>query len=279
MSIYAGKWRGVIAGQDANGPPMAEPNCRNCQSKAIRVKDQFTPWMQTGHAEIFTQQPEHEHPLRARAASRATRSGIDPDVDNGGVDKANDYDGVPRRRSDQQPRRQLDRRCSTRYPGSASSPTSSARTATVRSTAPDISAPAHAGHRPHEPLVGHLRDVPRRAAASRSLPAVAAQRTRQLRGRHRREPGGAAARCHTANGFLAWLPVLRRRGRANQRQRRRHLDRGRGASPDVRRPVTIRTPSAPPRATTPTPRCGSAATRRRSSRASPPTAWDAARSA
>ncbi len=53
ISIVAGAWRGVIVGQDADGRPVPDANCTGCHNGSY-APDVFTPWAQTGHAEIFT---------------------------------------------------------------------------------------------------------------------------------------------------------------------------------------------------------------------------------
>ncbi|MBP1688786.1 MAG: hypothetical protein H6Q33_4929, partial [Deltaproteobacteria bacterium] len=52
IDIYAGKWVGAI---DASGKPSS--NCTVCHSPGPSpiAPDKFTPWMASGHAEIFTQ--------------------------------------------------------------------------------------------------------------------------------------------------------------------------------------------------------------------------------
>ncbi len=54
MIIYAGTWKGVIVGEDADGRPIADPACLNCHNGSV-APDVFTPWAHSGHAEIFTQ--------------------------------------------------------------------------------------------------------------------------------------------------------------------------------------------------------------------------------
>jgi hypothetical protein len=54
LPITAGTWKGVITGQDADGRPVADVNCRTCHA-ANTPLDKFTPWAHSGHSEIFTQ--------------------------------------------------------------------------------------------------------------------------------------------------------------------------------------------------------------------------------
>jgi hypothetical protein len=51
LEINAGTWAGAITGQDAQTLPEAD-NCTICHNDII-APDNFTPWRQSGHAEIF----------------------------------------------------------------------------------------------------------------------------------------------------------------------------------------------------------------------------------
>lgn len=52
LNVFAGKWKGVITGQDANGRPTVDANCKTCH---VGLLELFTPWSKSGHAEILTQ--------------------------------------------------------------------------------------------------------------------------------------------------------------------------------------------------------------------------------
>ncbi len=52
VTVAAGKWKGIITGQDASGRPTTDVSCNNCHVGNAAV---FGLWAQTGHAEIFTQ--------------------------------------------------------------------------------------------------------------------------------------------------------------------------------------------------------------------------------
>ncbi len=54
MTVYAGLWKGIITGQDADGRPTADAACTTCHS-SVPALEKFTPWANSGHAEIFTQ--------------------------------------------------------------------------------------------------------------------------------------------------------------------------------------------------------------------------------
>ena len=53
FNVYAGTWEGAITGQDAKGRPLAA-GCTSCHNGTV-APDNFTPWAQSGHAEILTQ--------------------------------------------------------------------------------------------------------------------------------------------------------------------------------------------------------------------------------
>lgn len=52
FKVYAGTWRGIITGQDSKGRPTVETACTNCHVGNLEM---FTPWKNSGHAEILTQ--------------------------------------------------------------------------------------------------------------------------------------------------------------------------------------------------------------------------------
>ena len=88
LQIYAGTWEGVITGQDADGRPEAA-TCMACHNGTV-AEDTFTPWAQTGHAEIFTDSINTSDHYSTSCFICHT-VGYDPDVDNGGIDDAEDY--------------------------------------------------------------------------------------------------------------------------------------------------------------------------------------------
>jgi hypothetical protein len=53
ITVIAGNWRGVITSQNADHRPLAD-ECTGCHNGTI-APDKFTPWMNSGHAEILTQ--------------------------------------------------------------------------------------------------------------------------------------------------------------------------------------------------------------------------------
>jgi hypothetical protein len=54
VTVYAGTWRGAITGADANNIPTPDSACTGCHSAGSDI-DKFTPWKNSGHAGIFSQ--------------------------------------------------------------------------------------------------------------------------------------------------------------------------------------------------------------------------------
>jgi len=90
IDIEAGTWKGIIVGQDANGRPNTDPECMVCHKLNTPNFDEFTPWRQTGHAEIFTVNVNTSTHYSTSCFSCHT-VGYDPNVDNGGIDDAPGY--------------------------------------------------------------------------------------------------------------------------------------------------------------------------------------------
>ncbi len=90
ITINAGLWRGVITGQNENGRPIADVNCRTCHA-ANTPMDQFTPWMNSGHAEVFSQNVNTTKNHYGPGCFSCHTVGYDPAAVNGGVDEAPDY--------------------------------------------------------------------------------------------------------------------------------------------------------------------------------------------
>jgi hypothetical protein len=86
--VAASRWTGVITGQDGNGRPLAA-NCTGCHD-GVTALDTFTPWANTGHAEIFTDSLNTNTHYGENCFPCHT-VGFDLDVDNGGMDDASDY--------------------------------------------------------------------------------------------------------------------------------------------------------------------------------------------
>jgi len=90
LRIYAGTWHGILVGQDADGRPIPEPACLECHSGSP-APDKFTPWAQTGHAEIFKDNINNPAGHYSTSCFACHTVGFDPLVESGGVDEADDY--------------------------------------------------------------------------------------------------------------------------------------------------------------------------------------------
>ncbi|HUU94596.1 MAG TPA: carboxypeptidase regulatory-like domain-containing protein [Phycisphaerae bacterium] len=92
LEIYAGTWAGAITGQAASGRPQAR-DCMLCHGGSLGftiAPDEFTPWAQTGHADIFSVNLDTSDHYSTSCLPCHT-VGYDPDADNGGFDDADDY--------------------------------------------------------------------------------------------------------------------------------------------------------------------------------------------
>ena len=199
LQIYAGTWEGAITGQDADGRPEAD-GCTTCHFTF--APDKFTPWAQTGHAEIFTDNLNTSTHYGERCFG-CHMVGYDPDVDNGGSDEAPDYLDF------------LDADL-LNNPGD--------NWTTVLSEFPATAQLANiqceschgpqkdAGHGLGEPRLSLSSDV---CAVCHGEPLRHARFQQwQLSGHANYElaidesDSGSCSRCHTGNGFLTWLPIL-----------------------------------------------------------------------
>lgn len=91
LTIHAGNWVGAISAKGADGRPNAD-NCTMCHN-GNTAPDMFTPWRQSGHAEIFMNNINtSDHYSKNRFQCHTV--GYNPDVANGGFDDASDYDAL-----------------------------------------------------------------------------------------------------------------------------------------------------------------------------------------
>ena len=205
MSVYAGTWMGIIVGQDEDGRPVSDSSCLGCHNDRTAA-DKFTPWAQTGHAEIFSSQLDTSTHYGENCFA-CHMVGFDPTADNDGVDEADDYQAF------------LDAGLFNN-PGDNWSVVVDQFPATARKA--NIQC-----ENCHGPQVGgaHLPDnpdgEPRVSLSSTVCASCHGEPLRhgryqqwQLSGHANYElaidegDSGSCSKCHTANGFLAWLPVL-----------------------------------------------------------------------
>lgn len=93
MNVYAGKWQGIVAGKNAKGEPVPDPQCMQCHVANTPHFDLFTPWSKTGHAAIFSDNVVNTAPDAHYSGSCLSCHvvGFDTTVNNGGFDDAQGY--------------------------------------------------------------------------------------------------------------------------------------------------------------------------------------------
>lgn len=202
LQIYAGEWQGAITGQDANGLPQAT-GCTACHTDGGLARDYFTPWSQTGHAHIFTTQIEtSDHYSESCMVCHSV--GLDKTADNKGIDEAADYDAF------------LAADFFHHIDGD--------NWETILADFPDTASLANiqceSCHGPNTSQA-HTKGAPRVSLSSNVCGSCHGEPARhgrfqqwQLSGHANYELAvdeggrGSCARCHTAQGFLQWLPIL-----------------------------------------------------------------------
>ncbi len=89
IEVFAGEWRGIITGKDADGRPIPDAGCLGCHNDA-NAPDKFTPWAQTGHAEIFQQNLDTSTHY-GESCFPCHTVGFNPEAGNNGIDDQPDY--------------------------------------------------------------------------------------------------------------------------------------------------------------------------------------------
>ena len=200
IEVYAGPWHGAITGQDNDGKPLAD-DCTFCHNGTI-APDNFTPWRSTGHAAIF-QQTLDTNSHNSTSCFNCHAVGFDTDVANNGLDDAFDYpaflaadliNSVP---ADNWTTMLHD------FPDTA-------RLANVQCE--NCHGPHEGSHGRGDPSItlaadncGQCHGEPARHGRFQQW-QLSKHANYQLAGE--RASSGDCSRCHTANGFLAWLPIL-----------------------------------------------------------------------
>jgi hypothetical protein len=210
LEVYAGTWRGVIVGQDLDGRPVADPNCTFCHNpQGTFAPDKFTPWAQTGHAEIFTNML-NTNTHYGESCFPCHTVGFNLTVANGGFDDAPDYQdfldsGLINNPGDNWTTMLMD------YPDSAQL----ANIQCENCHGPQTSAA-------HVQRDSSLTGLDARGSISSDVCAVchgeplrhARFQQWQLSAHANYElaidegESGSCSRCHTGNGFLTWFPIL-----------------------------------------------------------------------
>jgi hypothetical protein len=207
LTVVAGTWQGAITGQDDNGRPLAA-NCTSCHGNPgfPDAPDIFTPWKETGHAEIFSANLNtRDHYGESCFACHTV--GYDTGVANNGMDDQADYSAF------------LDSTLLhdigpdewttmlTDYPDAAQlaniqcenchGPNNSALHLNQNLDAERISLSADVCASCHGEPLRHARFQQWQLSGHANFELAIDE-----------SQSGSCARCHTVNGFLAWLPVL-----------------------------------------------------------------------
>jgi hypothetical protein len=214
FDIYAGTWVGAITGQDIDGRPLAG-NCTPCHRDGGRAPDVFTPWAQTGHAEIFTDNLNTSTHYGESCLVCHT-VGLDLDADNYGFDDVGNYQDF------------LD---SDLINNPGDNWTAMLADPVYSKNAKSANVQCENCHGPQSTLAHNAKALRSKTAVSGLDPraSISANVCAVCHGeplRHARfqqwqlskhanyevaiaeGDSGSCARCHTGNGFLTWLPVL-----------------------------------------------------------------------
>jgi hypothetical protein len=216
LDVRAGTFRGIIVAQDANGRPVSEPLCLNCHNGGF-APDEFTPWAQTGHAEIFTNNLNNSTHYGEGCFDCHT-VGFDRAAENGGVDDASDYEAFLSAGLLNNPGDNWSVMVGEpgAPPGTGAYP-ETAQLANIQCEnchGPQDNSDAHGGSifGDEGSRVSLSSDV---CASCHGEPLRHARFQQWQLSRHSNYElavdegdSGNCSRCHTSNGFLAWLPVL-----------------------------------------------------------------------
>lgn len=208
IRIVAGRWTGAITGQGDDGRPLAS-GCTSCHNEAegagaglTTAPDKFTPWRETGHAEIFTDLLNTSTYYGENCFS-CHMVGFDPMYDNGGADEAAEYQefldsGLLNNPGDNWSQliaefpsvaQMANVQCENCHGPLNAHPDTGESLRT--SLAADVCATCHG-----EPL-RHARYQQWQLSPHANYELAIEEGT-----------SGNCSRCHSANGFLEWLPAL-----------------------------------------------------------------------
>ncbi len=210
LQVYAGNWRGIIVGQDADGRPVPDSSCTGCHSNL--GADEFAPWTQTGHAEIFTNNLNNS-PYYNTGCFACHGVGYEPGAVNNGFDDAFDYEDFLAAGLLGNPGNNWTTMLDE-FPWSAQM----ANIQCENCHGPQwgmlgVNTLAHGPTGPQgEPRVSLSADV---CAVCHGEPLRHARFQQWQLSAHANYEvaidegdSGNCSRCHTANGFLTWLPIL-----------------------------------------------------------------------
>jgi hypothetical protein len=211
IEIFAGNWRGVVTGQDADGLPVADTDCTGCHSNL--GFDKFAPWSQTGHARIFSDNLDAS-PYWGPQCFSCHTVGYDPGAANSGIDEMPDYQAF----------------LASGMIGNPPGDDWSTMLQEFSWTAQLANVQCESCHGPQWGLAGvnsaahgpvQPEGTPRMSISSDVCATCHGEPLRHARfqqwqlSAHADYPvaidegsSGNCSRCHTGNGFLTWLPVL-----------------------------------------------------------------------
>jgi hypothetical protein len=208
IDVYAGTWLGAITGTDpGDGLPLAADCTSFCHSETTMIApDKFASWRESGHAEIF-QQNLDTNSHYSSACFQCHSVGYDPEVENGGFDDASDYQSF------------LAAGLINNVPADNWS--------TVVDDFPETARRANVQcencHGPRSQLAAHGNELVSVSLAATNCAQCHGEPLRhgryqqwQLSGHadysialdEDKGTSGSCSRCHSANGFLTWLPIL-----------------------------------------------------------------------
>jgi hypothetical protein len=203
LVVTAGLWKGIITGQDGNGRPTVDTTCTQCHT-AVPELDKFTPWAQTGHAEIFTNNVNVAGHYSS-ACFNCHMVGFEPRAANNGVDDQSDYAAMMASGLVEHGAAGNWTQILAQFPNSA-------REANIQ---------CENCHGPQNSQAHYKGDGARVSLSSDVCGTCHGEPLRhgrfqqwQLSGHANYElageegTNGSCAKCHSAQGFLAWLPVL-----------------------------------------------------------------------
>jgi len=197
LAIYAGTWRGIIDGEDSDGNPTVD-SCDVCHG------DTVASWAKTGHAGILKQNINSSTYYSANCFPCHT-VGYDTSGTNNGIDEQSDYQAF------------LD----SGLLGSADPNAYATLLADYPETAKHVNIQCENCHGPQEGGAHREGTDFRGGISSDSCATCHGEPLRHARfqqwqlSKHANyevavdeSQSGTCAKCHTGNGFLAWLPVL-----------------------------------------------------------------------
>ena len=204
LTVYAGLWKGIITGQDANGRPTVDSACTTCHGAEPEI-EKFTPWAQTGHAEIFTQNVNTPNGHYGTGCLSCHTVGYDTRAANNGIDDQAAWAaflGTPL----------LTHGDLTNWANILTQFPTIAREANIQ---------CENCHGPQDSQAHYKGDGSRGTLSSDMCGTCHGEPLRhgrfqqwQLSGHANYElageegTNGSCARCHSAQGFLEWLPIL-----------------------------------------------------------------------